>query len=316
MNQYIQNGEMFLKNCLFEGLAHSYDVISGEYVKPYPEVTGYLLSYFCQNGMVNQKLIDAGEKLLELQDETEGGWASFYNLHNLYAFDTAQIAIGLCDLYEKTKDDRYLKAAVLGGEFLIKMQREDGAFFPIYDRRAKEAVCGQSIYEIWNGPFSGLMCKLTEAYQKLFCVTGEKKYIVQKNRTADFYAKAEYIECTHPMGYWLEGLYCAERYELVEQILVQKVIPRIRENGYIPYKEELPYAYVSGTIQLGIILAKMGYKEYAQKIQKYARIVQSNHECGGIFQYADELGKLDNHVHTEVNSWGTKYFCELERLLE
>lgn len=316
MNQYIQKGENFLKNCLFDGLAHSYDVVSREYVKPYPEVTGYLLHYFCQRQEVEPKLIEAGEKLLKLQDTKEGGWASFYDLQNLYAFDTAQIVIGLCSLYEKTKDARYLNAAIRGGDFLIHMQREDGAFFPIYDRRAQRVLCEKSIYDIWNGPFSGLMCKLTEAYQKLADVTGEQKYIAQKVKIADFYSNAEYIECTHPMGYWLEGLYCAENYELVEKILTSKVIPRIRENGYIPYREDLPYAYVSGTIQLGIILEKMGYTQYSRMIREYGRKVQSNHACGGIFQYADEHGNLDYHVHTEINSWGTKYFCELEELIE
>lgn len=316
MNQYKQKGEYFLKECLFDGLAHSYDVVSKKYVKPYPEVTGYLLSYFCQRQEAESNLTEAGEKLLELQDSKEGGWASFYDLHNLYTFDTAQIVIGLCCLYEKTKDTRYMDAAIRGGNFLIRMQREDGAFYPVYDIRTQKKVCDCSIYDIWNGPFSGLMCKLTEVYQKMADVTGEQKYIERKRKTAEFYSKAEYIECTHPMGYWLEGLYCAENYEFVEQILTNNVIPRIRENGYIPYQEDLPYAYVSGTIQLGIILEKMGHRQYSLMIREYARKVQGNHECGGIFQYADEQGNLDRHIHTEINSWGTKYFCELEELLE
>ena len=33
-------------------------------------------------------------------------------------------------------------------------------------------------------------------------------------------------------------------------------------------------------------------------------------------KFADEEGNLDDHVHTEINSWGTKYFCQLEQLLE
>ena len=60
----------------------------------------------------------------------------------------------------------------------------------------------------------------------------------------------------------------------------------------------------------------MGYRKEAELIKAYGRKVQACHVCGGLFQYADSQGALDKHVHTEINSWGTKYFCELERCLE
>ena len=49
LNQYVEKGEYYLQKCVFKGLAHSYDVSSGKYVKPYPEVTGYVIKYFCDN---------------------------------------------------------------------------------------------------------------------------------------------------------------------------------------------------------------------------------------------------------------------------
>lgn len=316
MNRYIQNGEGFLDRCLFDGLAHSYDVIAKEYVKPYPEVTGYVLSYFCNNGLITPKLLEAGERLIQLQNNEKGGWASFYDFKYLFAFDTAQILIGLCNLYQKTEQKKYLDAALSGGDFLRLMQQENGAILPIYDTEQKKCVVNLKTYAIWNGPYSGLMCKLTEAFQKLYDVTGERKYLAAKEKTANFYSAADYIEHTHPMGYWLEGLYAAERYEAVKKIVEEKVIPRIRENGYIAYTEGVSYAYVSGVIQLGIILFKLGYRGEAELIRSYGRVVQQQHTSGGLFQYADCEGKLDCHIHTEINSWGTKYFCELERLLE
>ena len=315
MNCYIQQGEKFLRDCIFDGLAHSYDVIKKEYVKPYPEVTGYVIKYFCDHHMLINEMEEAGEYLISLQDEI-GGWSSFYAQWNLYAFDTAQILIGLCALYQETKNKKYLESALQGGRFLKFMQMENGAFIPIYNRKLKQKDANKKIYDIWNGPFSGLMCKLTEAYDILYLLTQEKEFLLAKEKTADFYEKAEYIEYTHPMGYWLEGLYAAERYEKIEEVLTKHVLPDIRENGFIPYRKDLPYAYVSGSIQLGIILQKMGYRKEAELIKAYGRKVQACHVCGGLFQYADSQGALDKHVHTEINSWGTKYFCELERCLE
>ena len=316
MNEYVKRGEKYLLGCVFDGLAHSFDVVSEEYVKPYPEVTGYLLKYFCDRNYIEEKIISAANKLVSLQNEETGGWPSFYDTHKLYTFDTAQILIGLCGLYEKTNDEHYLYAAIKGGDFLIKMQLDNGGFAPIYNCITKQKVIDDNIYDIWNGPFSGLMCKVTEAYQALFDVTGKKDYLTLKKKVVEFYISSKYIEYTHPLGYWLEGLYCAERYDVIDSILQEKVIPRIRKNGYIPYSEQLPYAYVSGVIQLGIILWKMGYKELAILIRDYGRKVQEEHYSGGLFQYANEYGELDSHVHTEINSWGTKYFCELELMIE
>lgn len=316
-NSYIKKGEKYLLDCVFDGLAHSFDVPTSKYVKPYPEVTGYVIKYFCDlYDTLPRNIVKAANKLVKLQDKKTGGYASFSDPNILFAFDTSQILIGLIAIYQKTKKEKYKKTAIKAGEFLLMMQESNGAIVPIYDRKINEKIVSQDMYAIWNGPWSGLMCKLTEGFEALYELTQDNKYKKAKELTADFYENAEYIECTHPLGYWLEGLYEAGRTKKINEILRNKVIPRIRNNGYIPYKEDLEYAYVSGIIQLGIILAKMGYVEEALKIREYGRRVQANSSTGGLFQYADEEGNLDDHVHTEINSWGTKYFCQLEQLLE
>lgn len=316
LNKYVKSGEKYLKACVFKGLAHSYDVPTEKYVKPYPEVTGYVIKYFCDNyERIPHNIIKAGNKLIRIQDKKTGGYASFGNENILFSFDTSQILIGLIALYQKTQKMKYKKAAIKAGDFLLMMQLDNGAIIPIYDKLKQEMVIDKATYAIWNGPWSGLMCKLTEGFQALYELTNDEKYLNAKKRTADFYEEADYIECTHPLGYWLEGLLEGNKLDKVDCILEEKVIPRIRENGYIPYKENLEYAYVSGIIQLGIILFKRGYIEEAKIIRNYGRLVQNNSQMGGVFQYANSKGELDDHVHTEINSWGTKYFCQLERML-
>lgn len=316
-NCYVEKGEKYLLDCVFDGLAHSYDVPSKKYVKPYPEVTGYVIKYFCDNReKLPKNIIRAANKLIKIQDSKTGGFSSFSDRNSLYAFDTSQILIGLVAIYERTGKEKYKKAAIKAGEFLMMMQQGNGAIVPIYHRKENNFYIDHNTYSIWNGPWSGLMCKLTEGFEALYGLTKDNKYKEAKEKTADFYEDADYIECTHPLGYWLEGLYAAKRLDKVDAILREKVIPRIQENGYIPYKEELDYAYVSGVVQLGIILYKMGYKKEAAKIRNYGRIVQGKDLSGGLFEYAGQTGELDNHVHTEINSWGTKYFCELERAME
>lgn len=316
-NEYIIKGEKYLKNCVFRGLAHSYDVVSKKYVKPYPEVTGYVIKYFCDNyEMLPANIVRAADKLTRIQDKKTGGFSSFSNKDVLFSFDTSQILIGLSALYQKTRKNKYKNAAVKAGDFLLMMQMDNGAIAPTYNRKTSEITIEKKLYDIWNGPWSGLMCKLTEGFQALYEITDDPKYLDAKKRAANFYEDADYIECSHPLGYWLEGLLEGEKYDKVDEVLKEKVIPRIKDNGYISYKDDLEYAYVSGIVQLGIVLYKRGFVEEAKKVRGFVRTVQSKNETGGIFQYCDMEGNLDNHVHTEINSWGTKYYCELEAMMK
>ena len=160
------------------------------------------------------------------------------------------------------------------------------------------------------------MCKVVESLLSLYEITQDKMYRESAKLAVSFYENAKFIEYTHPLAYWMEGLLAVNKQDTLKKIIETNIIERICDNGYISYTQSLPYAYVSGTMQLGIILYKTGYLEYAKKIRNYGRVVQSNNEAGGLFQYADSSGNLDRHIHVEMNSWGTKYFCELEKLLE
>lgn len=316
-NKYVEKGEYYLQNCVFKGLAHSYDVSSGKYVKPYPEVTGYVIKYFCDNyEVIPKNIIKAGDNLVRIQDKKLGGYTSFGDKNTLFSFDTSQILIGLTALYKKTGKNKYKEAAIRGGDFLLMMQMDNGAIAPTYNRTKKEIVINKQLYSIWNGPWSGLMCKLTEGFQALYELSGDNKYIKAKNKVADFYEQSEYIECSHPLGYWLEGLYEGKKFDKINEILKKYVIQRIKENGFISYRDDLNYAYVSGVVQLGIILFKMGYKDEALEIRNYGRLVQGKNQSGGLFHYARSNGEQDESIHSEINSWGTKYFCELERMME
>lgn len=314
MTIYIKQGERFLKECVFDGLAHSFDVKKYEYVKAYPEVTGYILNYFFDNSdEIPKNIMAAADYLLEIQDKT-GGYYSFDRTDILYTFDTAQIARGLLSAYKNTGEEKYLEAAQKAGSFLLESQNGNGSFNPIYNCNINAWVIRDETYRLWNGPFSGLMCKITESLSDLYIHTGDNRFRTALDKAGDFYENAQYIEYTHPMGYWLEGLLAADRKGKIKSVIEEKILCRIHQNGYIPYSEKLPYAYVSGTIQLGVILYKMGYFDVSKRIRAYGRQVQSKHISGGLFQYANSHGELDQHIHSEINSWGTKYFCELERL--
>jgi hypothetical protein len=283
-------------------------------VKPYPEVTGYLISYFAGNnadGPIPQKVTAAADTLVALQHRL-GGFCSFGDKNHLFTFDTAQIMHGLASLFQRTRNQKYLRSAVACAEFLCTMQLPDGSMFPMYDLEHSAKFVDQK--GGWGRGFSCIQAKNVEGLLLLSELTGEPKY----RRVAEQLAAWSKSNCdltyTHPGAYCLEGLLAYGERDFVKDELTRRVLPRIGAHGFLAYAENLPYAYVSGSVQMGILLFKTGFANESKRILDWARMVQSHHFLGGLFQYADEAGALDTHVHTEMNSWGTKYYAQLERL--
>lgn len=313
----LKAAEHFLRICVQRGLAHSFDTVSGTWVKPYPEVTGYILSYFADHYPRRMKdWMSSGDTLVDLQGQA-GGFASFYDPEYLYAFDTAQIMHGLLSLYRHTKEKRYLASAVRAGEFLQYMQLNGGLMFPLFNAHEGSRIVYQpnSDASNWGSTFSYIQVKNAEGLQLLAKITGDKRYQQSALALAEFPVRRIDYSYTHPLAYYLEGLWSMGKTTQVKQILEQKIIPRLKDGGFIPYFPKAAYAYTSGSIQLAILLAKTKHLYEARQILTWAQKVQSHHGSGGLFQYALPSGEPDGTIHREINSWGTKYFAELLRLV-
>jgi hypothetical protein len=138
INQRIEFAQSFLKSCIKGGLAHSLDTKSGKLVKPYPEVTGYLLSLFVELDENIHVQVEIVDKLLKQQSKS-GGWRSFFGDY-VFVFDTAQIGKGLLDYYEVTREDRLLKPIKKAIDFILMMQINNGSFFPMFCEKSNEKV--------------------------------------------------------------------------------------------------------------------------------------------------------------------------------
>jgi hypothetical protein len=313
MNNRIQKAEQFLLDSLDGGLAKSWDVISKRWVKPYPEVTGYLLSYFSQNHEdVPQEILAAAEHLINIQ-HLSGGFPCFMDKNLLFTFDTAQIMHGFASLYEKTLKNEYLDVAKKCAEFIIGMQTGKGSMFPAFDLDYNAKYADKN--KDWGLRFSGIQAKNIEGLLLMYTITEDERYKRSAEKLAQYGMENCDLTFTHPGAYCLEGLLAAGCKDFVYEKL-KEIISRIRPNGFIPYSENLNYAYVSGSVQIGILLFKTGFQNEARLILDWANIVQQNHNSGGLFQYANSDGTLNKNVHTEINTWGTKYYVQLEKIFE
>jgi len=317
-NSLLTKAEHFLMSCIRGGTAHS--LVPGEpstWVKPYPEVTGYLVSYFFEYGKYRERVVgEALDKLIEIQHPS-GGYASFYDKDNLYSFDTGQIMHGLLSAYQVTRCEKYLASARRAGDFLLSMQLPTGLMFPIYDTKNNAKIVYKKSKDgsNWGSTFSYIQVKNAEGLLCLYKHAKEKKYFKAAQQLANLKVSRADYRYTHPLAYYLEGLMALDQIEQVKKIIKQNILPRLKSNGFISYYPGAKYAYVSGSVQMGILLWKMGYRDQATQILGWAKIVQTNSESGGLYQYALPSGMPDYSIHGEVNSWGTKYYAELLRLV-
>jgi len=313
MNSHIKLAENFLLNSIRnDQLANSYDVKKKCYVKPYPEATGYLLSYFSEyyNDIPSQ-IILAADYLCRIQSEN-GGYTSFNNKNYLFTFDTAQIMHGFASLYKKTKAGKYLNAAKKCADFVSEMVLENGMTFPIYDKKINAKYVKKD--GGWGISFSYIQVKNIEGLLLMYELTNDIRYKNTAIKLRDYGKKYCDLTFIHPGAYCLEGLLSIGEKDFVYDKLKKEITPRIHPNGFLSYSKELSYSYVSGSVQMGILLYKVGLNEYAHSILEWARKVQLNHGSGGLFQYANPDSSLNTEVHAEINTWGTKYYAQLERI--
>lgn len=313
MNHEIDRAFEYLLNCSKTGLAHSYDELSMKWVKPYPEVTGYLVSYFSSHKYEHdlephiRKMI----KVLLLRQETCGGWKSFEGNAVLF-FDTVQILKGLFDSGFWKSDYRVKSAIQRGVQFLDSQTTSSGLVFPIYLAHLNAMSAKNNS---WSDGFSGINSKVLELlYSDGFSeIYPQSMYL--RERILGWSLEIPQIDFTHPGAYQLEGLFAAGQIDLVRERIMKVFLPTLRQNGFIPYRSDLGYAYTSGSAQLGILMAKTGLTEEAKSIHSYLQKLISMSPSGGLVQYSNSEGDHDTSIHGESNSWGTKYFLELNHVL-
>ena len=321
------------------GLLRVWDLNNKEWIKPYPEVTGYTIPTIinASNRLFYEKGFQIAKTMLEfllkIQD-IHGGYGSFYGNY-LYSFDTLAVAEGMLAGYKEFGDERYLKCAQKCCEFVKDMQHSSGAFYFMKDISGNKlnANC------MWNSGFSGMFTKFMPTLLELGCKDIALGYINWlKNMLLGFRDKELYstwpecsISFSHPMGYMLEGLLKLEHsawdieIEDTKNIIENNILPCIK-NGFIPFVvtkySPSDYSYVSGCTQYSYILAmlyrvfdNLKFKEIAKECLSYFELCEKTSGIyGGSAQFCNKDGSLAGIPPLQVNTWASKFY--IDTLLE
>lgn len=178
------------------------DIISGS------AGTGLFLLY-ASSELADKSLLDlaykAGDRLIELGKPENGGfkWAmdeKFPRLMPNFSHGTAGIAYFLATLYEKTKQEAYLDAALAGSKYLLSIAKTDGDACLIFHNEPD----GKNLYYLgWcHGPVG-----TARLFYRLSKATAETSWLDWVKRSANGIMESGIPEKQTP-GFWNNAGIC------------------------------------------------------------------------------------------------------------
>jgi len=129
--------------CKGRGISAKFSMSQGWDVA-YPETSGYILVTLQTYGELFNKpdlferAAEIGNWEIDIQTDT-GGILSTPQSEKTRIFNTGQVILGWCHLYEKTGNTKYLAAAVKAAEYLRAKQEKDGSWI-------QDTFCGPRTY--------------------------------------------------------------------------------------------------------------------------------------------------------------------------
>ncbi|MEZ4702999.1 MAG: hypothetical protein R2834_21885 [Rhodothermales bacterium] len=176
----------------FGSFNHGVHEKTGRVPGQYTEITGYGVSLLAhlyrwhQEDRYLQAAREAAGFLMRIQlpsgafphcPDPEGTCAE----GEQYTFDTSMCTMGLMDLYRADPDPAYLDSARRAGEWLMSMQREDGAFLAKFIPKTGTPNTGN-----FFGDGSCIHVKNAMALLKIADVTGEAAFDEAARRVCDY----------------------------------------------------------------------------------------------------------------------------------
>jgi len=304
----------------------------------FPEVTGYIIktlfdySKIFNSGDVFESAIKACE--FELNFQNEKGWfpeGSVGTLKGPSVFNTGQIVHGLIRGFNETGDDKYLTSCIKACDWIIQVQRADGAWNNFNYRnlpRTYDSKVSESLLEV---------SKITDNKKYVQSAQRNLNYVLinQKNN-GWFYNCDNTIENNHEpllhlIGYTIDGLLNCyqltgeEMYYKASKISLEKLMHKFEitkkplpERFFSNWSSNSNSLCVTGLAQISLCWANLynissdnRFLNAALKMNDVLKSIQFNY--GGPRISGSLPGSYPfwgDYSSYAINSWGVKYYID------
>ena len=199
-------------------LAHAQDICGGQGVAnlfylrtgwgvAYPETSGYILAtylaYAEHGGEARyiDRAIQIGDWEITIQ-APNGGVISDTEHPNIRVFNTGQVILGWCRLYEETGAEKYLQAAIRAGRYLVNEQEADGAW-------RRDTHCGARTYHARIDWALLRLAELTGEDQFATVARDNLQWVLDQQHDNGWFSQCGFDDSdpiTHVIAYTLRGL--------------------------------------------------------------------------------------------------------------
>jgi len=211
--------------CGGEGVSAWYGLKTGWH-SAYPETSGYIIptlnSYASTYGF--DHLYDRARRIGDWEIATQsgnGGVISSMSTSETRVFNTGQVILGWCDLYERSQQSKYLDAAIRGGQYLVRLQEKDGTW-------KRDTHCGARTYHARVDWALLRLARLTGNDEFRSAAGRNLQWVVAQQLANGWFANCGFYNddpITHVIGYTLRGL--LECYSLDDSVSKTDILERI-----------------------------------------------------------------------------------------
>jgi hypothetical protein len=275
------------------GVSLRYSLLFG-WAPSYPETTGYIIPTFLNFNRLT-RLDEFKRRAIQMADweltiqNSDGSFKGgpLGEKSGRLVFDTGQIIFGLIEAYRKTHDKKYIQAAIRAGDWLIRVQDDDGAW-----RQFAYYGLAHTYY-----------ARVAWALAELAIEANEKRYETASRRNIEWALSNQLLNgwfknagftiaghenpSTHTIAYSIRGILetgiclSVERYILSAQRSADALLPVMNPEGFFwgtynsDWKSSSKYTCLTGNAQISIVLSRL-YQ--LTKNTKYLQVIKAlNH---------------------------------------
>jgi hypothetical protein len=325
-----------------KGVSRSFSLMSG-WGCSYPETSGYILATYIEYGKLVgdsqylQRAIDIGDWEIEIQ-APNGGVYSNPTPGNIRVFNTGQVMLGWCLLYEETVDKRYLDASIRAGNYLVKIQDESGSW-------VMDTYSGARTYDARVDWALLKLAKITNNNTYKDSAIKNIRWILNRQRSNGWFDNCGFYDdlpVTHVIIYTLRGLLECElldRESLLEFDLISVIIKSIDElcesinsqrvngiHGMMPSAFDKDWngiikdSCLTGNVQFATLLYRLSHIVKDNKLYlKTADLILSTTKKTQVLDtsiqeikgaLAGSFPIYRGYLHDEYPNWATKFLAD------
>lgn len=174
---------------------------------PYPETSGYIIGTFLASAdyLGEKKFFDRARRIGDWEISIQASNGGVYSRPGggpTRVFNTGQVILGWCSLFEQTEDEQYLDAARRAGTYLVSLQEPDGTW-------RRDTYCGPRTYHARVDWGLLRLAKLTGDFRYAESAKRNLRWVLAQRQDNGWFKNCGFHEedpITHVIDYTLIGL--------------------------------------------------------------------------------------------------------------